>query len=110
MMGQKGLLRALPASQLVSARTLPQNLLNHLLVSLPPGMPVQAAALLQKVERLVGKEIRYCCSLFDWRASVNTSKMQKWESLDTNLHNIITRNNSNILTYKILIQLVLSVI
>jgi hypothetical protein len=93
MMGQKGLLRALPASQLVSARTLPQNLLNHLLVSLPPGMPVQATALLQKVERLVGKDIRYCCSPFDWRAIVNSSTMQEWETLDTYLH-IITRNNS----------------
>jgi hypothetical protein len=80
MMGQKGLLRALPSSQLVSARTLPQNLLNHLLVSLPPGMPLQATALLKKVERLIGKEILYCCPLFDWRANVNTSTMQK--SLD----------------------------
>jgi hypothetical protein len=71
MLGQKGLLRALPASQLVAARTLPQNLLNHLLASLPPGMPMQATALLQKVEKLVGKKIhlhynrrnRYCRSL-----------------------------------------------
>ncbi|XP_023726242.1 uncharacterized protein LOC111874734 isoform X3 [Cryptotermes secundus] len=54
IMGQKGLLRALSSSQLVSARTLPQNLLYHLLVSLPSGMPMQAAALLQKVEGLVG--------------------------------------------------------
>lgn len=54
IMGQKGLLRALASSQLVSARTLPQNLLYHLLVSLPSGMPLRAAALLQKVERLIG--------------------------------------------------------
>jgi hypothetical protein len=54
-MGQKGLLRALSSAQLVSHRTLPQNILYHLLVSLPPGMPVQTAALLHKVKRLLGK-------------------------------------------------------
>jgi hypothetical protein len=54
-MGQKGLLRALSSSQLVSVRTLPQNILYHLLVNLPPGMPVQTAALLHKVKRLLGK-------------------------------------------------------
>jgi len=55
-MSQKGLLRALSSSQLVSVRTLPQNILYHLLVNLPSGMPVQTAALLQKVKRLlVGK-------------------------------------------------------
>jgi hypothetical protein len=54
-MGQKGLLRALSSSQLVSVRTLPQNILYHLLVNLPSGMPVQSAALLQKMKRLLGK-------------------------------------------------------
>jgi hypothetical protein len=54
-MGQKGLLRALLSSQLVSVKTLPQNILYHLLVNLPSGMPVQTAALLQKVKRLLGK-------------------------------------------------------
>jgi hypothetical protein len=53
-MGQKGLLRALSTSQLASVRTLPQNILYHLLTNLPPGMPVQAATLLQKVEKLIG--------------------------------------------------------
>jgi len=55
IMSQKGLLRALSSSQLVSVRTLPQNILYHLLVNLPSGMPVQTAALLQKVKRLLGK-------------------------------------------------------
>lgn len=54
-MSQKGLLRALSSSQLVSVRTLPQNILYHLLTNLPSGMPMQTAALLQKVERLLGK-------------------------------------------------------
>jgi hypothetical protein len=56
IMGLKGLLRALSTSQLASARTLPQNILYHLLVNLPSGMPVQAAALLQKLENLIGKK------------------------------------------------------
>jgi hypothetical protein len=54
-MSQKGLLRALSSSQLVSVRPLPQNILYHLLVNLPSDMPVQTAALLQKVKRLLGK-------------------------------------------------------
>jgi hypothetical protein len=56
IMGQKGMLRALSTSQLASARTLPQNILYHLLVNLPSGMPVKAAALLQKLDKLIGKE------------------------------------------------------
>jgi hypothetical protein len=56
-MSQKGLLRALSSSQLVSVRTLPQNILYHLLVNLPSGMPVQTAALLQKMKRLLGKAV-----------------------------------------------------
>ncbi|KAJ4445589.1 hypothetical protein ANN_12270, partial [Periplaneta americana] len=54
MLSQKGLLRALPSSQLVAATTLPQFLLSHLLANLPSDLPVKVAALLQKVKKLTG--------------------------------------------------------
>jgi hypothetical protein len=57
-MGQKGLLRALSSSQITTAGTLPQNVLYHFLANLPSGMPMQAAALLQKAGRLIGKEVK----------------------------------------------------
>ncbi|XP_069695018.1 uncharacterized protein [Periplaneta americana] len=54
MLSQKGLLRALPSSQLVAATTLPQFLLSHLLANLPSDLPVKVAAILQKVKKLAG--------------------------------------------------------
>jgi hypothetical protein len=57
-MGQKGLLRAVSLSQITTAGTLPQSLLFYFLGNLPSGMPMQAAAVLQKAGKLIGKELK----------------------------------------------------
>ncbi|PSN41287.1 hypothetical protein C0J52_09873, partial [Blattella germanica] len=55
MLGRKGLLRALPSSQLATKIMLPQSLLSHLLTNLPAGRHIQAASLLLRVGKLNGK-------------------------------------------------------